>query len=109
VDGRGGLAVQLLIDDRLQQRLERRLCRGELQRERSGALNQAAQFGVGRRQIHKSEGVVVARGARTCVGAGHAGSVPQAGNFEKAASPAPAGKRFVMAVPPTSEAASEPL
>ena len=42
----GGLAVQLLIDDGLEQRLKRRLLGGKLHRERSGALDQATKLWV---------------------------------------------------------------
>jgi len=46
MNGGGGLAVQLLIDDRLHQGLKRRLRAGDAQPEGAGALDQAAQPGV---------------------------------------------------------------
>ena len=47
VDGRGGLAMQLLVDDGLDQRLKGRLAAGDAHGERPGALDQAAEFGIG--------------------------------------------------------------
>ena len=47
VDGGGGLAVQLLVDDRFEQRLEGRGSRIEAQREGAGAIDELGELGVG--------------------------------------------------------------
>ena len=58
VDGGSRLAVQLLVEDRLQQRLKRRLQRVQPQRERAGPVDQCAQLGVARAQMRQSLGGV---------------------------------------------------
>jgi hypothetical protein len=47
VDGGGGLAVELLVDDGFDQRLEGGLGAGDAHGEGAGALDEAAEFGVG--------------------------------------------------------------
>jgi hypothetical protein len=47
VDGGGGFAVELLVDDGFKQRLEGRLRAGDAQGEGAGALDEAAEFGIG--------------------------------------------------------------
>ena len=66
MDGRGGLAVKLLIDDALDQRLEGRLRAGDAQREWAGALDEAAEFGIGGGEFLAGEGGVVARADADC-------------------------------------------
>ena len=56
MDGCRRLAMQLLVEDRLQQRLERRRSRIEPQRKRARPVNQLAQFGVAGLQMRHSFG-----------------------------------------------------
>ena len=51
VDGGGGLAVELLVDDALDQGFEGGLGAGELHGEGAGALDEFAEFGVGGGEI----------------------------------------------------------
>jgi hypothetical protein len=71
VDGGRGLAVELLVDDGLDQSLEGRLRAGDAQGERAGALDEAAEFGVGRGKLAEGGGGVVAGRARAVGGARH--------------------------------------
>ena len=50
VDGRSGFSVELLIDDRFSEGLERRLLGGQASCEWTGASNQPRQFRVGSRE-----------------------------------------------------------
>jgi len=75
VDGGGGLAVELLVDDGLDQRLKRRLRAGDAEGELAGALDEAAEFGVGGGEFAQGERGVVARRARAVGGAGHLNKV----------------------------------
>ncbi len=59
VDGGGGLAVELLVDDGLGEGLEGGLGAGEPEGEGAGALNEAAQFGVGGGERGEGGGDVV--------------------------------------------------
>jgi len=47
VDGGGGFAVKLLIDDAFDESLERRLRAGDAEFEGAGALDEFAEFGIG--------------------------------------------------------------
>ena len=47
VDGGGGFAVELLIDDGLDERFEGRLGAGDAQGEGAGAFDELAEFGIG--------------------------------------------------------------
>jgi hypothetical protein len=59
VDGRRGVAVELLVDDVSGQRLERVVQPAYLQREGAGALHQPGQRPVGRAEVtHGLFGVV---------------------------------------------------
>ena len=79
MDGRRGLAVQLLIDDALNQRLKRRLRAGQAQREWPGASDQAGKFGIGGGEFAAGEGKVVAGRVRAWARTGHPSTVSQPG------------------------------
>jgi len=53
MDSSRRLAIQLLIEDRLQQRFKGRLLRVELEGESTGAVDQRRQLGVGGAQMHQ--------------------------------------------------------
>ena len=67
MDGGRGLAVQLLVEDRLQQRLEGRRRGIEPERERAGAVDQRAQFGVGGAQMRQRLGGIKGKFAAAAV------------------------------------------
>ena len=71
MDGGGGFAVELLVDDGFKQRLEGRLRAGDAQGEGAGALDEAAEFGIGSGEVREGGGGVVAGRARIVLGAGH--------------------------------------
>jgi antitoxin component of MazEF toxin-antitoxin module len=78
VDGGGGLAVELLVEDGLREGLEGRLLRGQAEGEGAGLRDEAGEFGVGGGERGDGDGGVIgqlASGAGT--GAGHGGSVPR--------------------------------
>src|ERR1035441_8132694 len=58
MDGRRRLAIQLLVEDRFEQRLEGRLRPVEAQHENSRPLDQRAQLGVNGAQMRDSRGGV---------------------------------------------------
>lgn len=77
MDGGGGLAVELLVDDALDQRLERRLRAGKAHVEWACALDEAAELGIGGGEFLEGERGVVTRGARTVVWTRHEMTVSQ--------------------------------
>ena len=60
MDGSGGLAVQLLVEDGFEQRLERRRQRVEPEGEGPGAIDEDAEFGVAGAKV--GEGFVAVEG-----------------------------------------------
>src|SRR6266851_474324 len=64
MDGGGGFAVELLVDDGLDESLEGRLRAGDAHGEGAGALDELAEFGVGGGELLACESEVVARRAR---------------------------------------------
>ena len=67
MDGGRGLAVQLLVEDRLQQRFEGRGRRIEPQRECAGAVDQRAQLGVAGPQMRERLGGIEGKFAAAAV------------------------------------------
>ena len=63
MDGCGGLAVQLLVDDGFDECLERRLRTGDAQGAGADAGDEAAEFGVGGGECAAGQCGVVTRGA----------------------------------------------
>ena len=60
VDGGGGFAVELLVDDGLDERFEGGLGAGDAQLEGAGSLDELAEFGIAGGEFAAGEGVVVA-------------------------------------------------
>jgi hypothetical protein len=56
VDGGGGLAVELLVDDGLGEGFEGGLLGGEAHGERAGAGDERGEFGVGGREVRDGVG-----------------------------------------------------
>jgi hypothetical protein len=71
VDGGGGFAVELLVDDALDERFKGRLGAGEAEGEGAGAGDELAEFWVGGGELAAGELVVVAGWTRAGDGAGH--------------------------------------
>ena len=71
MDGRGGFAVELLIDDALDEGFKWGLRAGEAQRKWSGAGDQLSQFGIGGGEFSAGELVVVAGWTRAVGDACH--------------------------------------
>ena len=63
MDGRGGFSMELLVDDALDQGLERGLCAGDPEGEGTGALDEPAELRIGGGEFAEGESGVVARGA----------------------------------------------
>ena len=66
VDGGGGFAVKLLVDDGFDEGFEGGLGAGDAEGEGAGALDEAGELGVGGGELGDREGVVVTRGAWAC-------------------------------------------
>ena len=62
-DGGGGFAVELLVDDRLEERFERGVLAFEFEGEGPGAIDELAEFGVGCGEFAAGAGGIVANGA----------------------------------------------
>src|SRR5580698_3870940 len=75
---RSGAAMQLLIHDRFQQRLKRRVCGLQSQGERPGAADEFCQLWVCGSQVRDGNSGIVAWGAATV---GHEGSSIATGSF----------------------------
>ena len=71
MNGGGRFAVELLVDDALDEGFEGGLGAGELKGEGAGALDEASEFGIGGGELAEGGGVVVAGGAGTVDGARH--------------------------------------
>jgi hypothetical protein len=71
VDGRRGFAVELLVDDGFDEGLEGRLRAGDAQGEGAGALDEAAEFGIGGGERAAGQRGVIARWARAILRARH--------------------------------------
>jgi hypothetical protein len=67
-DGRGCSAVELLIDDRLEQRIERGVLALEFEGEGPGALDELADFGVCLGELLAGERGIVANGTASIHG-----------------------------------------
>ena len=77
MDGGGGLAVELLIEDGFQQRLERRWRCVEAKSEQADAVNQKAEFGVLRAEMRERFFAVVGQLLAGASGVRHYGSLSQ--------------------------------
>ena len=64
MDGGGGFAVELLVNDALDEGLEGGLSAGEAEGEGTAALDEAGEFGIGGGELGYREGGVVTRRAR---------------------------------------------
>jgi hypothetical protein len=71
MDGRGRLAVELLVDDGFEQRLKGRLGAGEFEGEWAGSGDEFAEFGVASGELLDRQGGVVSGGERAKFRAGH--------------------------------------
>jgi len=71
VNGGCGFAVELLVDDGLDQRLEGGLCAGDAEPKGPGALDQFAKFRVGGRKFIEGLRSVIARRTWSGDGAWH--------------------------------------
>ncbi len=74
VDGGGGFAVELLVDDGLGERLEGGLGGGEAHGEGAGAGDEGDKFGVGGGELGDGFGAVVGEVGSALGGAGHEGN-----------------------------------
>jgi len=77
MDGGSGLAVELLVDDALDQRFEGRLRAGEAHGEWTCAFDEAAELWICGGELLKSESGVVTRRARTTEWTRHEMTVSQ--------------------------------
>jgi hypothetical protein len=78
MDGRRGFAMQLLVDDALDQRLKGGLRAGQAQGKRACAFDEAAQFGICGGEFFAGERGVVTRRTRTVEWTRHTFTVSQA-------------------------------
>lgn len=77
MDGGGGFAVELLVDDALDESFKGRLGAGEAEGKGSGAGDELAEFRVGEGEFFAGECVVVAGWAWSGDGSGHKETVSQ--------------------------------
>ena len=89
MDRSRGLAVQLLVEDRLEQRLERRGSRIQPQRERARPVDQRAQLGVARVQVRHGLGGIEGKFAASAI-VDHRRTVYRAGTVSRRRPPEPA-------------------
>jgi hypothetical protein len=77
VDGGGGFAVELLIDDGFDESFKRGLRAADAHGELAGAFDEFAEFGVCGGEFAAGESVVVARRTWAVEGTRHVLTVPQ--------------------------------